>query len=56
MSEDSMPGMSAAPVVAPVVRPAMGSPLVVLDAITDPMRYAVLRELARATVGDVVMV
>lgn len=49
-----MPGMTAAPVVAPVVRPAMGSPLVVLDAITDPMRYAVLRELADGSYPPVI--
>lgn len=54
MTEDSMPGMTAAPVVAPVVRPAMGSPLVVLDAITDPMRYAVLRELADGSYPPVI--
>lgn len=52
MSEDSMPGTSAAP--APVVRPPMGSPLVVLNAITDPMRYAVLRELADGSYPPVI--
>ena len=57
MSEDSMPGTSAAPApaaAAPVVRPAMGSPLEVLNAITDPMRYAVLRELADGSYPPVI--
>lgn len=44
MSENSMPATSAAP--APAVRPPAMKPLEVLNAITDPMRYAVLRELA----------
>lgn len=52
-----MPGTSATPapaVAAPAVRPATGSPLVVLNAITDPMRYAVLRELADGSYPPVI--
>ena len=57
MSEDSIPETSAPPApvqAAPVVRPATGTPLVVLNAITDPMRYAVLRELADGSYPPVI--
>ena len=46
---------SPAPVqAAPGVRPATGTPLVVLNAITEPMRYAVLRELADGSYPPVI--
>lgn len=47
-----MPGTSAEP--APVVHPPSLKPLEVLNAITDPMRYAVLRELADGSYPPVI--
>ncbi len=57
MSEDSMPGTSVAPapaVAAPVALPQAGKALELLNAITDPMRYAVLRELADGSYPPVI--
>ncbi len=58
MSEASTPSpaneIPVTPAAAPVSR-AVGAPLVVLRAITDPMRHAVLRELADGSYPSVMV-
>lgn len=58
MSEASTPNpvneIPVTPAAAPVSRP-VGAPLVVLRAITDPMRHAVLRELADGSFPSVMV-